>query len=958
MCCNCVKIQVVSPVTGVPSWMYQDGKLYLDLPRDFSLEFFKSVSELSDLDQIKDEATIDVNLPYTEKNDLVFSFFRDHSEVQKSYSPISVLLYEGHLLHSLSEIEVVQSDDQSGEYQVSIQRGEDHWLRKAKSTYLNTLDLGTFVLNSANLQINWGNNEYLDGSQGVYFPLVDYGGWFKELTALPEDLRPWVHILYLLQQGFCSIGWKFRSPWLETRMGRKMIAYVLSDRYGYDLFEVREFQAEGTYDGFGKVVFDIEVFDSADSYNNTTGVYTGAGVFDFTVQVDVTETNSNNFDIYPGIALIKEGVNGEKTNLAEYQWAVPASGSLTEKVELKAEDVTLLAGEKVYVSANTTTNGSITGKFYNDAKRAFYSSGDEINIAREIHPEYTVLDFLKGVAHMGNGKFVTDWSEKTVWMYTPNDKEWFGEGVDGFYLDTIEDLTGKIVANSEVVTLEKASLKRYVRLQFKGSKDKYIESLDLPEEEPLYYKEIDRGTGYQEETEVNENPFFEPTANNLTDHFGTPAPLTSNPLLDLPVLWDNDEGKISYDIGPRVLIAHGEWVQKTDEGDTRNWKFEGGIKQAVPYASQVPGSKVDNAGVADLNEVLVYGDNENDLYSLAWKSTLLGAEFAAKSSLQGIITAGEYVNTDFRKRYRIFYNGATWLGRLLEIGGRKSCTSDPVNLVFRPIAFVGDVCDDSTFVPADTCNNQPRIDVAFDLGADSITATADNSGISSTVDADTWEYSSDEGANWLPYTPGTPITGQTRLIFRRTVTFTDECSGKVVTRVADINSVCENNPGITLDYDEGTNKIIATASGSFNSSIDSDTWTVAVDGAAAVAYSPGSEIGNFLTVTFERVVSFTNSCPDVSISQTFNVETPPCANNPVLAFVEVVAGSCVYDLEIQGSVSSTIKYTSFQVSKDGGSTWLNWDRVPVRGEAGTKGRAIVYYEGDCPPSIIEGDCPV
>jgi len=41
-----------------------------------------------------------------------------------------------------------------------------------------------------------------------------------------------LYLLAVLQKGFCLIGWKFRSPVLESDWGRHLLTYVLEDFSG------------------------------------------------------------------------------------------------------------------------------------------------------------------------------------------------------------------------------------------------------------------------------------------------------------------------------------------------------------------------------------------------------------------------------------------------------------------------------------------------------------------------------------------------------------------------------------------------------------------------------------------------------------------------------------------------------------------------------------------------------
>lgn len=968
-CCgNCLKIQILSTVPNMPSNHLVDGKLYLDLHEEFHLEFSKKLEELSEIDQIADEAILNTSVKYTPINNIIGEPLRNHNLIGNSNPIIQVLIQEGNIIHQFKEIEFVGADDRSREYNIRIKRGSEHWARTANRTYLKEIPWGSFNFTQANVINNWSASyRYTDGDLGVYFPLVNYGGWFDPDSVVLEDFRPWFHALSGLQKGMCALGWSFRCPWLETDEGRQVITYISDNSYAVnrDELTLKEFSATITPNTVlpgalsQLIIFDTEIFDNGNNYDPTTGEFQEKGVYDITVRVKVvinvpflSEPNPLHLELW------KRTSGGIGQNVGKVQSEAVGENEIVE-IELKLERATLLDGEFFYVviTGAFTELEVIEGVYYNRAERFVYSDGDIINLA-DVVGNYTFLQYFKGCQHMCDGKLVTDHINKTVWLYTPYDTEWYETQINGFYLDTIDDITALIEQDSEQTLIERRDELRFVRLQFKNSKDRYISKLDLPEDEPLYHKLVDRGTAYKEGTTLLKNPFFEPTANDFLDRFPTIAPVLTNSPIDIPVVWDNDKGEISYDVGPRVLITIGDIAQRDDGplNQVRNWRFEGSLRQALPYAFQVPNSKKnDGFSAVAITERLVYGEDPNDLYNLAYKRSLLGSIYSVKSGFLAKWNSERYKNTDFRGLYKIYYNGRTFLGRLLEVNNKLSCSNESSNIIVKPEPFIGDVCSDTISIPDDGCNNQPRINGNANPATDEISATADNTGINSTIDTDTWEYSLDDGVNWTPYTPGNTISGQSNVLFRRTVTFTDSCPDKVVTRLVEFSTSCNNNPTIEITYDESSNTISATGGGTFNSSIDTDTWDVSVDGGSYSSYTPGTDITGFMEVRFRRITTFTNSCPDIMATNSFTVTGDQCNNQPIIEFTEI--SPCVYDLSLAGSTTSDVYVTNFYISKDGGTSFKAWDNRPITGDPNTVVRAMVYYCDSCQASCIETTCP-
>lgn len=967
-CCNCLKIQILSPITGIPDRFKQDGRLYLDLTSENVLELSKSLSRLSVLDTIEDEAAIEISIPYTPKNDIIARFVRNHNLLGNDYAPLSVIVQEGSIVHlTFTELQFTSASDAGRTYSAKLQRSTGHWLRGAIEKYLNTVDFGTFEFTAANLSDNWSNDTvYNDGDQGVWFPLVHYGGWFAQNSILVEDFRPWFHALSVLQKGFCEIGWNFRCPVLETPVGRQFGCYILDEAIGQDEASLnsKKFYAtkDAVSDGNLIVSFPDIDFDNSGAFDGTS--YSDFVISDFTAVVD--------FEVFTGdkvltVQMVKELEDGSREVLAEYTGTGFENGS-TVTVTLEAKDIQVSYNQYVFVVFNSPDGLYIdrNGYFKNNPRRVPPQKGDILELKDLVHHDYTLLDFLKGVAHQLNGRFKTDWVNKTVWLYAPYDAEWYTEGVDGFYESESEDITELIIQESEEITVDRTAQARYVQLQYKNSSDAYVQQQGLEDETPLYYKEADLGSGFIEDTQVSDNPFFEPTVNAIINKFPAIAPetVTYNP--DIPHLWDNTEGKISYKIAPRFVFFFGYVYQIYDDGGLdveRKWRFESTTESQVPYALQKANTKYAVTPLSTPIEITelygAYGGDvqNNDFYNLAYARELLTRKFATRSGFSMLVNAQRYRNTDFRKLYRIYYNGRTFFARMEEINAYTTCSDAPAQIVIRPEPYIGDICADTISVDPGTCQNTPRIDITVSVSGDYISASADNSSIDSPIASEAWEYSTNEGASWTSYTPPNQISGFEEVIFRREVSFSDGCPTKTVTRTGSFNTACQNEPGIALNYNDGTNTISASGTGSFNSTIDTDVWEVSIDEASFVSYTEGNDINGFTTITFRRTVNYTNACPETIVTATQTVEGEQCDNNPVIQFTQI-GNSKAYLLSIdETNVQSTISAVVFQISDNNGATFRHHMGELIPRYPTTIVRAIVYYSDGCPVATIESTCP-
>ena len=161
---------------------------------------------------------------------------------------------------------------------------------------------------------------------------------------------------------------------------------------------------------------------------------------------------------------------------------------------------------------------------------------------------------------------------------------------------------------------------------------------------------------------------------------------------------------------------------------------------------------------------------------------------------------------------------------------------------------------------------------------------------------------------------------------------------------------------IEVDINHEANTILAFALDTVESTIDTDVWTVEIDGAATVPYTPNTLISGFTTVLFNRVINYTDHCPEQVLQSAYRAELVECDNRPVLEWNEIA--DCLYVLQINTTnVDSNIGMTFFQVYNPHTQKWNPWNGSPIRGEDGVKARVRILYQGDCPPSTIEVECP-
>jgi len=991
-CCNCLKIKVLSDVTVLlPQWDSGNGA-YVDVDGDTGIEFSKALAELNDTGRINDEAALRVSVPATDKNLVLFKAIHNHNLVEPDFNPLQVLVHEGSVTHNLDSLQATGYTDAGQRIECELKRSVRHWLEFAGNTFLNQIPIASVEFTKENLENIWANNfVYNDGDDGVYFPLVNYGGWLKPNEVVVEDFRPWINPLKILQEGFCLGEWKFICPWLETTAGRQLSVYPYGAGYGQQdfLIDEKRFRAHVGAEDFDPLLFFFPVilpfgtedYDPNDVYDNSSYKYIGSYViatFRSTFTIAFAST-SGSYSVNWLAAIVRENADGTVTVLDEETGTITDPNIQTLTVNLEARDVTVYGGQKIYVywssnGAHTVT--ALTGFFENAPTRRIFEAGETIDVGALMDAQTTLLDFYKAFVHMCNGKTHTDWLNKTVTLYTPYEEQYFDETVEGFYLDEIEVITDIISQDSERVTLDRISQNRYIRLQFKESSDEFIKIRGLEEVEPLFSKLIDFGEDAPiKEIKKEENPLFEPTVTAIIDKFPALIPEITTYNVDIPHLWDNDEKKVSYDLGFRIVRLEGLVRQiESDTGNntSRRWRFEGETKQEVPYSYQVPGVQLGEGFPTtpiDLDTSVVYGEdeNDNDFYNLGYRKEYNRRSVFAKSSFDGQITARLYKQFDFRRAFIIKYNGRTFSARMLSISNRTACSDRPATMLFRPEIFGEIDCNDKLTI-SDPCINFASIKGGVNAANNTASATASNDDFNSVVDSETWEYTTD-GSTFTPYTPGADVSfGSSNIIvFCRTINFADACPPLRVCRTFNIEDFCDDTSDIKADFVQvigqpGEVSAIADPDDDITTPIASDVWQVSIDGGALQAYTPGTTITGFSeSVLFIRTITFQNACLPL-VTQRLVTADPPVTENCDNSLIEIVMtetapSSCFWVPSIGGVTDSVPCFVNWQVSTDGGVTFSDWDKHPIAGTENTVVKAFVQFCDDCPPITVVKPCP-
>lgn len=659
-------IEIREYPSNTPSiYLEGDGRLLLDLGDRFGFSLSKAATEGNEVNQIKREGTQSFSVPLTDKNRWILRRWLYPNVLQRDFTRMKIYAYDGVHLLPEDRLDVLRVNIGEGTVELGLFESDELGVVDgANSLFLNTVDFGTFELTEANLEANWANGLWEDGvTDDFYFGLIHYGNFVVDASEVsPEDFRPLLSVPGTLIRGFCALGWVFDSPLLNSDWFRRLWWYGLGKEYYRHSDWGRLVRVDVETDSdinlsptFATLYFNTETYDTGGNHDILGGVQSRftqtqprAGFLEYRIIGQI-----ENYQAFPQTFNIVIGTTFDPT-WKDYPFSIGAGETLDIDITFIEE---LAEGDYLTITAGAYSAGMTLKQGFRvtiSPTEKYYYTGDIIDIRESIDPAHTFLSFLQGLAHMGF-RFDIDQGRRMVTMYQPEDGEVFGEGpFDGYYIPAhaATDLTGMIEKDSATFDYPKEDIPETLVIGFAKSTDKKIESLEIPEDFPLYAKRVTFSTGVRGSLEYQENPFFEATANHLW--FGD-----ADPQISSPAMWDNTEMQRSFEIGPRILYAAGlvEQTENTVDGvSVKQWSFLGSLRSLMPYVFQVPGATVGDPPALP-SGYITYDDDTFNANSL-WNLFLKGDNRFYKD-LPTVSVLVNMTNTDYHRwsfRDRVIVN--------------------------------------------------------------------------------------------------------------------------------------------------------------------------------------------------------------------------------------------------------------------------------------------------------------
>lgn len=1001
-------IEIIGFYSHLSSQFRHDGRYFIDLEDDERLPTYEDIAS-SDITKIEVIAAYPLNLKYTDCNTSALRPFLNALSGISGSGVNVVVIRNGEYL-PFRKLYVTEIDDAGKTIQCELRFSLDFWLDMAGAMKLNTLPYDRIDFTYENIRsINENHWRFIDGAAGYVFPYINWGTTFLNKTLTVADLRPFLHALGVCRKGFKQMNMAFSCPVLETDIGRQWAAYVLKSDYGNTTANndrrslsvsldttiiVGDLGANAQQRLYNNIPFntvrkDLDgswQFNPVASFTDSTYYRIGGGFIgdimwksEMIVRTQVYydqdfEVTNELWIEYPGndeaLMLYKEEFHTDKF-IGNFPGI--GTGCWSINFDVKLENMNIPPDSKLYVKLYYNLGHQDMMAFQGavldiDVKQSVYAEGDTIHLYDEISPDYTFLDFFKGIIHFICGRVYFNYKSNHVILFSAFEANYFGHDVEGYFksqgyqLISIDD----IVPDSQIIRQQTAIERYNLTLGFARSTDPAITSdKNLYGDKSQVFDSINivGQQGEKADDREDRNPFFEPTINKpypLYYHINNIDPALDRYPLDMPYMTDNEPlerggpVRMSYNIKPRMLVIHG-YANLRVKNDAGTLVVPGAImnyNDGIPmYAYDYP--NMFTLSGETLNRYLIYGVAENDLYKKFWKQYLDENRNNIPYNLLVYMKYGNSTKYDFRERILVDYQNIQYIARLTrkeDYDGGVSGLPTPIVLYPYRSLKQSRASDEEPLEIRTECD-QSNLFIEITKVGNCYTATMGGSSSSAIIDTIfSYKYLGD-----LSWTIGDVLCDPTGdFVFRMQVVFADEnCLDFYASRPV---SPCQNEIQIVFTYDPiGGCLTIAYDPAFINSTVDVEEIIYQLDGGGDLTYSDpicSPDLDGIAIVTATISLTFEGGCDPLEMSGEFTF--PPlnynCALNvPTIGYQAI--GNCQILPTFTGTIIEDIVIMdeiSFRYDED--DEWQLWDGGTPLDKPVYLSRATVY-EG-CPSTLV------
>lgn len=976
---SCFSIEILEDIQGLPSYM-QDGSsggVFIELANDSSVSLEETREELNDINEIRIDSILDITVPQTPKNDIIFGSWFKNGVLDRDYDPLCSVLKIGSIPTKQRFVYPVSKNDKNCTYDLKVTWSKEHWATALSECNLceAQLDFNEFELTLDNVIAGWGSDAWQDGDpiyQWVPFYLGEES--MSDPNALNiSDFRPVYNLLGLTKALFKKSGWCFESPLLECEEFRCLWTYESGEFFRSNVnLDTLKFKSRlngsvdaNTFDDNQLGTFTNLVLDTPyilDNFYSDVG-FQHNGVFEFKVSGTVTSGQVE-------IEIVKV-CNNSFTVIGRE--SVQATG--TETISINTGEVTLSEDCRVFVRYSSPSGANLDICFWNCPISANFQDGDIVLMSTLLDCDVSALDRFKGILHLINGKLDIDCTTKKVIVKPAfNVKCNDGTIIEGFNKNETVDISEYIICNSLITSTPSFDAERFCLYGFKKSNDEAIEAVSEQDivdgGEQVFDYVSDFGKSYRDKTKVNRNPYYEPLINVELGQYGSDAPIHLGSL-------QNDSPRVFY-----MKTGTQYYIDPINGGIGTQLLYGQGVLNDTPNV--FTDFDYENFGIfnfgANQPSHLNISYEENFKY---YKREEFQRQGANNVSIDVCLDMVIFRNLYFDKRVYFYYEGCSY-SLILDSKTFNPCDFTGVLIGSqerKTLSCSDDLIDDDNgdITTGEDCENNPDISCekvgnCYQLGI---------TGVESPVASTIWEYRlCDPDTAWqtggLITSTGVdtaeicdiPRTAKIRV----QVLFDDGCPALY----APIKTIdgCLNEPEYIWDCyinSEGLTCFKISLGGQTESPIDTHNYELLIAG-ILTPYTLGDEYcfdaslaGQEITAQINGVMTFSDACDpinDLSSTKTFPPETIKCElTNAIAECIEVDPGC--FTFKHTGNFATNTAWVGYKIICDNEEDyWTNADD-PFKCSTDFEVYLVAVFCSVCPiycqptPTVceVDVDCP-
>jgi hypothetical protein len=687
-------------VTGGASWATLP--IYLDTDKDTRPSIDDSSNEMF-VETWTDEIVYDLSFPLTDKNYRLLNPMLSGGSFDLKPKELDItMVYNTNIMSQDKMRASVNGFHKDARFYVTVYNSQS-FARKSKELLLKDIDLEQDIFHNDNTNnfANAAGKGYVDAGLMYRYPLETmFNNLPKDWYVDADHQRPWIFLLPLLRKGFLQLGYSFKSPFLESPLGRRVMCYLLADdlneyfgkkneiyrpfSYQKTVVNVRNYINKNSFnvdpstkidkDGFTYLWFDKE--KKINTYTNNARVN-----FDFNMQF----LGATNPSFFGGTVEIIIKVFSGETEID------------SATVLMEDSIVDLEASYSFFTTINANRQRPISIRYKIDKNREIEVRGGlKIEVVKQFIPNLSqyplgkilnktsLFDLLRGASQLFSGYLDIDATGRVLTLFTPYDVKVYDYEFEGYFKFENKILQNLAKDGSEIILPTEESFK-YVELGFKPLTEEEEQKVEGKKKASLYGTFLDMGNELSPNTLNLLNTYFEPTKNQsfaIGSEYQKDDKKANETII--PLVVGVAEGEME-NVGNRIAISYGfdNFEKKGDQN---------AVKERFPKARYSKATLLFNVfsvyqqfpteyEIEEDYEVfdMTYDSSYPSLYDIirAW---IIANNFKQVARVDVMFTPLDFLN--FSKRYGYsFYKKDTWVtGTFITMTDYKPCEDSIVTL--------------------------------------------------------------------------------------------------------------------------------------------------------------------------------------------------------------------------------------------------------------------------------------